>query len=73
MVCDPRPLKKGKDGVQLTLGGDVLDYFGDGSSLEASSIESKLLFNIVISDSHIGARFMSLDIKDFPYNQFYMM
>ena len=65
MVCDHRPLKKEKYRVRLTLGGDVLEYLGDASSPAASLIESKLLFNSVISDSHRGARFMSLDIKDF--------
>ena len=64
MVCDHRPLKQEQDRVRLTLGGDVLDYLGDTASPAASLIESKLLFNSVISDSHLGARFMSLDIKD---------
>ena len=65
MVCNHRPLKKEQDRVRLTLGGDVLDYLGDTASPAALLIESKLLFNSVISDSHLGARFMSLDIKDF--------
>ena len=65
MVCDHRPLKTEQNRVRLTLGGDVLDYLGDTVSPVASLIESKLLFNSVISDSHLGARFMSLDIKDF--------
>jgi hypothetical protein len=64
MVCDHRPLKKEKDRVRLTLGRDVLDYFGDTSSPAASLLEAKLLINSVISDAHRGARFMSLDIKD---------
>ena len=63
MVCDHRPLKKEKDRVRLTLGGYVLDYFGDTSSPAASLLEAKLLINSVISDAHRGARFMSLDIK----------
>ena len=65
MVCDHWPLKTEQNRVRLTLGGDVLDYLGDTVSPVASLIESKLLFNSVISDSHLGARFMSLDIKDF--------
>ena len=64
MVCDHRPLKKEKYRVRMTLGGDVLDYLGDASSPAASLIEAKLLFNSVISDSHCGARFLTLDIKD---------
>ena len=51
--------------MRLTLGGDVLVYAGDASSPAASLLEAKLLLNSVISDSHLGARFMSLDIKDF--------
>ena len=65
MVCDHRPLKNGKDRVRLMLGGDVLDYFGDSSSPAASLLEAKLLVNSVIYDAHRGARFMSLDIKDY--------
>ena len=42
----------------------MLDYFGNKSSPAASLLEAKLLLNSVISVSHIGARFMSLDIKD---------
>ena len=42
----------------------MLDYFGDKSSPAASLLEAKLLLNSVISDSHRGARFISLDIKD---------
>ena len=65
MVCDHRPLKTEQHRVRLTLGGDVLEYLGDASSPAASLIESKLIFNSVVSDSHRGARFMSLDIKDY--------
>ena len=42
----------------------MLDYFGDKSSLAALLLEAKLLLNSIISDSHRGARFMSLDIND---------
>jgi hypothetical protein len=65
MVCDHRPLKTEKHRVRLTLGGDVLECLGDSSSPAASVIESKLIFNSVVSDSHRGAKFMSLDIKDY--------
>ena len=65
MVCDHKPLKDEKYRVRLTIGGDVLDYAGDKSSPAASLIEAKLLLNSVISDCDKGARFMSLDIKDF--------
>ena len=65
MVCDHRPLKTEEHRVWFTIGGDVLEYMGDTSSTAASIIESKLLFNSVVSDSHRCARFMSLDIKDY--------
>ena len=57
-------LRKKKDRVQLTLVGDVSDYFGDASSPIVSLIELKLLFNSMISYSQLGARFMSLGIED---------
>ena len=65
MVCDFRPLKQEKYRVRLTVGGDKLDYSNDATSPAASLVETKLLFNSVISDSARGARFMTLDIKDF--------
>ena len=64
MVCDHQSLKTEKYRVQLTIGGDVLDYFGDSSSPTASLIKAKLLLNSVISDAHRGAKFMSLNVKD---------
>ena len=65
MVCDHRPDKEEKFRVCLTVGGDVLEYYGDASSPAASLLESKLLINGVISDAHHGARFLTLDIKDY--------
>ena len=70
MVCDHRPLKKEKYRVRLTIGGDVLEYLYDASSPAASLLESKLLMNSVISDSHKGARFMTIDLKDYFLQSF---
>ena len=67
MVCDFRPLKQEKYRVRLTVAGDKLDYEHDATSPAASLIETKLLLNSVIPDSSRGARFMTLDIKDFFY------
>ena len=53
------------------MGGDVLDYEGNASSPAASLLEAKLLINSTISDSNVGARFMSADLKDFSYNHFW--
>ena len=49
----------------LTVGGNKLDYLHDATSPAASLIETKMLLNSVISDSSKGARFFTLDIKDF--------
>ena len=65
MACDYRPDKEEKFRVRLTLGGDVLEYYGDVSSPAASLLETKILINSVVSDMHQGARFLTLDIKDF--------
>ena len=62
MVCDNRPDKLEKYRVRLTIGGYVLDYFGDLSSPAASLLETKILINSVISDADKGARFCTIDI-----------
>ena len=51
--------------MRLTLGGDKLDYFGETASPAENLLETKILINSVISDAEMGAKFMSLDIKDF--------
>ena len=65
MVCDIRPLKSDKFWVRLTVGGDRLQYPDDTVSPAATLLETKLLLNSIISQSAKGARFMTLDIKDF--------
>ena len=65
LVCDFRPHKEEKHRVRLTLGGDKLEYYGETASPAANLLETKILINSVISDSKKGARFASLDIKDF--------
>ena len=64
MVCDHRPLKTEKYRVWLTIGCDILYYFGDASSPAGLLLEAKFLLNSVIYDAHRGARFVSLDIED---------
>ena len=64
-VCDYRPLKDEPWRVRLVVGGDKLTYQFDTCSPATSLLETKLLLNSIISDAHKGARFMSLDIKDF--------
>ena len=65
MVCDYRPHKDETHRVRLTVGGDVLPYDDDSASPAASLLETKILINSTISDASIGAKFMTLDIKDF--------
>lgn len=64
-VCDHRPLKDEPWRVRLVVGGDKLNYEFDSGSPAASLLETKILLNSVISDTRKGARFMSLDLKDF--------
>ena len=70
MVCDIRPTKAEKYRVRLTIGGDILEYLGDASSPAASLMETKLMLNSVISDAHRGAKFLSIDIKDYFLQSF---
>ena len=64
-VFDERPLKKEKYRCRICAGGDRLPYLDDASSPATSLLETKLIVNSVISDAKQGARFMSLDLKDF--------
>ena len=65
IVCDYRPHKQEKHRVRLTVSGDRPPYNDDVASPAASLLETKLLLNSTISDASKGARFMTLDIKDF--------
>lgn len=51
--------------VQLVVGRDKPPYDKDPGSLAASLLETKLLINNIISDAKYGARFMSLNLKDY--------
>ena len=64
-ICDYRELKDEKYRVRLTLGGDKLEYSDETAAPAANLLETKILVNSVISDAVKGARFMSMDIKDF--------
>ena len=46
------------------VGGDKLTYDADTGSPAANLLETKLLFNSVISDAKKGARFASMDLMD---------
>ena len=64
-VCDYRPLKDEPWRVRLVVDGDRLTYEYESRSPAVSLIETKPLINSAISNAHKGARFMSLDLKDF--------
>lgn len=64
-VLDHRPLKPEPFRIRMVVGGDKLDYFEDSGSPAASMLETKILINSTISDASKGAKFMSIDLKDF--------
>ena len=61
--CNVRPPKEEKNRTRLTIGGDRINYDGDCGTPSADLLTIKLLLNSVISTE--GARFMTLDIKNF--------
>ena len=49
----------------MVVGGDKLLFEDDPGSPAALLLETKILLNSVISEAHLGAKFMSLDLKDY--------
>ena len=66
IVCDFRPNKEETHRTRITAGGDRINYPGDCGTPTADMITVKLLFNSIVSTD--GAKFMSLDIKNFYLN-----
>ena len=64
-ICDYRPHKSETYRIHLTVGGYCLDCPDNTYSPAASLLETKLLLNSTISDAHLGARFMTMDLKYF--------
>jgi hypothetical protein len=64
-ICAIRPNKAETHRVRATLGGDQLDYPGDPSSPSTSILTTKLHLNSTISDAKKGARYFTLDVKNF--------
>ena len=64
-VCDYRPLKDKLYRVQITVGGDKLDYIDDISLPVVNLLEIKILINSTISDAKKGARFICTNVKDY--------
>jgi hypothetical protein len=66
IVVADRPQKEQPRRVRFTVGGDKIQYDGAVSTKTANLTTAKLLFNSVLSTP--GAKFMSIDIKDFYLN-----
>ena len=49
----------------MVVGGDKLDYVHDSSFPTTNLLETKVLLNSVISDTHKGESFPTCDLKDF--------
>jgi hypothetical protein len=62
-VVDIRPIKSETHRVRLTVGGNLIQYPGDFSTLSAHLTTSKCLCNSTISTE--GATYMCLDVKNF--------
>jgi hypothetical protein len=63
IVASYRPEKEDPNRVRITVGGNRINYPGDVSTPTADLLTVKLLLNSVISTK--GAKFMTLDIKNF--------
>ena len=63
IVVDIRPQKKETHRARLVVGGDRVDYPYEKSTRTVDLDTTKMFFNSVISTP--GARFMTMDIKDF--------
>ena len=66
IVCNVRPQKEEVNRTRLTFGGNNLSVDYDCGTPTADLLTVKLLLNSVISTP--GAKFMTLDIKDFYLN-----
>jgi hypothetical protein len=63
IVCDYKPHKKEKECVQLTVGGDILDYSGDVTTSTTDITTFKILINSTLSIK--DAAMMMMDIKNY--------
>jgi hypothetical protein len=66
VVSADRPEKEQTRRIRWTIGGDHIQCDGNSSTKVADIVTTKLLLNSVISTP--GARFMTLDLKDFYLN-----
>eukprot|EP00804_Cyclotella_cryptica_P028359 CCRYP_016427-RA/>CCRYP_016427-RA protein AED:0.05 eAED:0.03 QI:0/0/0/1/1/1/2/0/1237 len=61
-----RPEKEDPHRIRLTVGGNKIHFPGDCGTPTADMLTTKILLNSIISTQ--GARFMTIDIKDFYLN-----
>eukprot|EP00804_Cyclotella_cryptica_P023186 CCRYP_000381-RA/>CCRYP_000381-RA protein AED:0.13 eAED:0.11 QI:0/0/0/1/0.33/0.25/4/0/1130 len=66
IVANFRPKKDDPHSIQLTVGGNHINFPGDCGIPIANLLTTKDLLNSVVST--VGARFMTIDIKDFYLN-----
>ena len=67
ITCLIRPEKLDKPNrTRLVVGGDRVHYPGDARTPIANLLTVKLLLNSIVSTA--GAKFMTMDIKDFYLN-----
>ena len=65
-VCEYKPNKTEKERTRFTVGGDKINYPGDCATPTGDLTLFKTMLNSVVSTP--GARFMTLDIKNFYLN-----
>jgi len=65
-VASFRPEKEDPNRIRLTVGGNRINFTGDCGTPTAGMLTVKLLLNSIISTK--GAKFMTIDIKDFYSN-----
>ena len=66
IVASYRPEKEDPNRIRLTVGGNRINFPGDCGTPTADMLTVKLLLNSIISTK--GAKFMTIDIKDFYLN-----
>jgi hypothetical protein len=63
IVCDYKPHKKYKERIRFTVGGDILDYYGDVATSTADITTFKILINSTLSTEDVAM--MMMDIKNY--------
>jgi hypothetical protein len=62
-VCDYKPHKKGKSWVRLTVGGNIIEYYGDVATSTADITNFKILINSTLSK--MDAEMMMMEINNY--------